>query len=149
MRRDVTKKFLEVTLDAYKKVAGDEFGGVVPGSFQDEAEINPAGGSGMAVVNYTPALFDAFRAKWGYDLRPNLPALFEDTGDWTRVRHNFYATLLDLFIDNWARPYYDYCTANKLSSPATTGSTNGPGPSSTPTTWLSPRIPTCPGSTSS
>jgi len=114
MRRDVTEKFLEVTLDAYKKVAGDEFGGVVPGSFQDEAEINPAGGPGMVVVNYTPALFDAFRAKWGYDLRSNLPSLFEETGDWTRVRHNFYATILGLFIDNWARPYYDYCTANKL-----------------------------------
>jgi hypothetical protein len=115
MRRDVTEKFIDVTLNAYKRAVGDEFGGVVPGTFQDEAEINPAGGSGMAVVNYTPALFDAFKAKWGYDLRPNLPSLFEETGDWTRVRHNFYATLLDLFVDNWARPYYDYCEANKLA----------------------------------
>ena len=31
-----------------------------------------------------------------------------------RVRHDFYATLLDLFIDNWAKPYYEYCAANKL-----------------------------------
>jgi hypothetical protein len=115
MRRDVTEKFLDVTLNAYKRVAGDEFGGVVPGTFQDEAEINPAGGSGMVVVNHTPALFDAFRAKWGYDLRPNLPSLYEETGDWMRVRHDFYATLLSLFIDNWAKPYSEYCTANKLA----------------------------------
>jgi len=115
MRRDVTEKFLDVTLNAYKSVAGAEFGGVVPGSFQDEAEINPAGGQGMAVVNYTPALFEAFAKKWNYDLRPVLPSIYEDTGDWMRVRHDYYATLLDLFIENWAKPYHDYCERNKLT----------------------------------
>jgi hypothetical protein len=114
MRREVTEKFLDVTLNAYKQAFGEEFGGVVPGTFQDEAEISPAGGQGMVVVNWTPALFDAFRKKWGYDLRPNLPSLYEDTGDWKRVRHNYYATLLDLFIDNWAKPYYEYCEQNNL-----------------------------------
>jgi len=114
MRRDVTEKFLDVTLNAYKKAVGEEFGKTVPGVFQDEAEINPAGGQGMTVVNYTPALFEAFRKKWGYDLKLHLPSVFEDIGDWRRVRHNFFATLLDLFIDNWALPYYDYCTRNGL-----------------------------------
>jgi hypothetical protein len=114
MRRDVTEKFLDVTLNAYKKAVGEEFGKTVPGVFQDEAEINPAGGQGLTVVNYTPALFEAFRKKWGYDLKLHLPSVFEDTGDWRRVRHNFFGTLLDLFIDNWAVPYYDYCTRNGL-----------------------------------
>jgi len=115
MRREVTQKFLAVTLDAYKSVAGDEFGGVVPGSFQDEAEINPAGGRDITVVNYTPALFDRFQAKWSYDLRIHLPSLYDDVGEWARVRHDFYATLLDLFIEGWARPYYEYAARNKLA----------------------------------
>jgi hypothetical protein len=114
LRRDVTEKFLDVTLNAYKRVAGAEFGGVVPGTFQDEAEINPAGGPGMVVISYTPALFDAFQKRWGYNLRPHLPALYEDAGDWRRVRHDYYSLLLDLFIDNWAKPYYEYCEQNKL-----------------------------------
>ena len=114
MRRDVTEKFLDVTLNAYKRAFGDEFGGVVPGVFQDEAEINPAGGQNMTVVNYTPALFEKFKEKWGYDLKLHLPSLYDGTGDWMRVRHNFYATLLDLLIENWAKPYYDYCTQNNL-----------------------------------
>jgi hypothetical protein len=114
MRRDVTEKFLDVTMNAYKSAIGDEFGGVVPGVFQDEAEISPAGGRDMVVVNYTPALFDRFQAQWGYDLRLRLPSLFDDIGDWQRVRHNYYATLLQLFIENWAKPYFDYCTANNL-----------------------------------
>lgn len=112
MRRDVTEKFLSVTLDAYKRVIGDEFGKTVPGSFQDEAHISPVGGAD--VVNYTSALFDTFKAKHGYDLRPNLPSLFDETGDWKKVRHDYYATLLDLFIENWAKPYYEYCERNRL-----------------------------------
>ncbi len=112
MRPEVTAKFLEVTLDAYKKAFGAEFGKTVPGTFQDEAEISPPGDADQ--VNYTPALFDAFRSRWGYDLRPHLPSLFEETGDWRTVRHNFYATLLDLFIKGWAVPYRDYCARNGL-----------------------------------
>jgi hypothetical protein len=115
MRRDVTEKFLDVTLNAYRKAFGDEFGGVVPGVFQDEAEISPAGGQGMTVVNYTPALFTKFKERWGYDLRTSLPSLFDDVGDFRRVRHDYYALLLDLFIDGWAVPYYEYCVRNKLA----------------------------------
>ncbi len=112
MREDVTQKFLEVTLDAYKRVLGEEFGRTVPGVFQDEAEIAPAGGQNA--VSYTPALFEAFQEMWGYDLKVHLPSLFEDVGDWCKVRHNYYAVLLDLFIENWAKPYYAYCTENDL-----------------------------------
>jgi hypothetical protein len=114
MHPGVTEKFLDVTMNAYKRVIGADFGGTVRGVFQDEAEINPAGGAGMTVVNYTPGLFDAFRAKWGYDLTTHLPSLYDEVGDWERVRHNFYATLLDLFIENWAVPYYQYCERNGL-----------------------------------
>jgi len=113
MRREVTEKFLDVTLNAYKKAIGDEFGATVPGVFQDESHILPVGARN--IINFTPSLFDKFQANWGYDLRLNLPSLFEEVGDWMTVRHNFHATLLDLFIDNWAKPYYDYCTRNKLA----------------------------------
>lgn len=112
MRKEVTEKFLDLTLGGYKKVIGQEFGATVPGAFQDEAEINPAGGRDS--VNFTPALFQTFLARWGYDLRPNLVSLFEESGNWKRVRHDFYATLLDLFLENWAKPYYAYATDNKL-----------------------------------
>lgn len=113
MRRDVTDKFLEVTFGPYKQAFGAEFGGVVPGAFQDEAEIAPAGG--RDVVNYTPALFERFRARWGYDLKLRLPSLFEERGDWMRVRHNFYGLLLELFVEGWAAPYYEFCAANRLA----------------------------------
>jgi hypothetical protein len=112
MRKDVTEKFIDLTLNGYKRAIGAEFGLTVPGVFQDEAEISPAGG--REAVNYTPALFQAFQMRCGYDLRPELVGLFEEVGNWRRVRHDFYATLLDLFIENWAKPYYAYATDNKL-----------------------------------
>ena len=112
MRRDVTEKFLDVTLNAYQRSFGAEFGGVVQGSFQDEAEIAPP--DRADTINFTPALFRAFQGKWGYDLRPALPSLFEKTGDWRKIRHDYYATLLDLFIENWAKPYFTYCNDNHL-----------------------------------
>lgn len=114
MRRDVTEKFLDVTMNAYKRAIGDQFGKVVPGVFQDEAEVNPATVPNLPSVSYTRALFKAFQSRWGYDLRLHLPSLYEDVGEWHRVRHNYYSAILDLFIEGWAKPYYEYCERNNL-----------------------------------
>ncbi|MDR1675393.1 MAG: hypothetical protein LBR86_02840, partial [Tannerella sp.] len=105
----VTEKFIEITMDGYKRRIGDEFGKAVPGWFTDEPNINPFDG-----IRWTPDLFDVFEAKWGYSLKEALPSLFEETGDWKRVRHNYTQTLLQLFIDRWAKPCYEYCEANNL-----------------------------------
>lgn len=106
----VTQKFLEVTMKGYEQVAGDEFGKTVRGVFTDEPEIPSPGG-----VRWTPDLFDVFQKKWGYDLKTKLPALFEEVGDWKRVRHNYTETLLQLFIDRWAKPWFEYCGENNLT----------------------------------
>ena len=55
-----------------------------------------------------PTCSRSSQKRWGYDLRPHLPSLFEETGDWRKVRHNYYALLLDLFIDRWAKPWSEY-----------------------------------------
>jgi len=111
MRRDVTEKFLAITLDAYKNVFGEEFGKTVPGVFQDEAHIGPAA---RLALSCTPALFETFQKMWGYDLRLHLPSLIEETGEWRKVRHDYYAAINHLFIEGWARPYAEYCEANNL-----------------------------------
>ena len=105
----VTEKFLEVTMTGYEKAIGDEFGKIVPGIFTDEPNINPRGGA-----KFTPSIFKDFQARWGYDLKTNLPSLFIETGDWRVVRHNFYSLLLDLFIDRWSKPYFEYTEKHNL-----------------------------------
>ena len=105
----VTQKFLEITMKGYEKSFAGEFGKTVSGIFTDEPQIESPGG-----IRWTPDLFDAFAKKWNYDLKPQLPSLFEETGDWKKVRHNYTQTLLQLFIDRWAKPYHDYCQSKNL-----------------------------------
>ncbi|MDR2847844.1 MAG: hypothetical protein LBV39_01940 [Bacteroidales bacterium] len=105
----VTEKFIEVTMTGYEKALGDEFGKSVLGCFTDEPNISAPGG-----IRWTPDLFDVFRQYWGYDLQAVLPALYEEVGDWKTVRHNYFQTLLQLFVDRWAKPYSEYCQAHNL-----------------------------------
>ena len=105
----VTQKFLDVTMEGYERSMQEEFGKTIPGIFTDEPQISSPGG-----IRWTPDLFDVFRKKWNYDLKTSLPMLFEEKGDWKKVRHNYTSTLLQMFIDRWAKPYYEYCEEKGL-----------------------------------
>ncbi len=100
----VTEKFLEVTLGAYDREIGAHYGKRVPGCFTDEPKIRPAGG-----LPWTDDLPARFEKRWGYDLLGHLPALVRPLGDWKKVRHDYYRLQLELFIERWARPYYEAC----------------------------------------
>ncbi|MHC4575039.1 MAG: glycosyl hydrolase, partial [Planctomycetota bacterium] len=106
----VTEKFLEITMDAYTRNIGDEFGRRVPGVFTDEPQLRPA--SGLPWAEDLPKLFEK---RWGYSLTDNLPSLVRPTGDWKRLRHNYFQLVLELFIDRWAKPYYEYCDKKGLA----------------------------------
>ena len=105
----VTEKFIEITLDAYRKELGEHFGKRLPGVFTDEPHLAPAGG-----VHWSERLPNDFKERWGYDLMDHLPSLVRPVGDYKRVRHNFYQLLLELFIERWAKPCYEYCDKNNL-----------------------------------
>ncbi len=105
----VTHKFIEITMTGYEKNFGSEFGKTVPGTFTDEPHINSPGG-----IRWTPDLFEVFQKQWNYNLKTQLPSLYEEVGDWKKVRHNYTQTLLQLFIDRWAKPWYYYCKDNNL-----------------------------------
>jgi len=110
--KGVTEKFLDVTMTGYENSAGSDLSGVVPGVFTDEPNI--AVPNSREAVRWTPDLFDSFRDKWGYGLEENLPSLFEETGDWMKVRHNYQSVLLDLFIERWSKPCWEYTEKHGL-----------------------------------
>ena len=105
----VTQKFIELTMTGYEKHLGTEFGKTIPGTFTDEPQIASPGG-----IRWTPDLFDVFQKQWNYDLRTQLPSLYEEVGDWKKIRHNYTQTLLQLFIDRWAKPWNSYCEEKGL-----------------------------------
>jgi hypothetical protein len=100
----VTEKFLDVTLGAYEREIGSAFGKRVPGVFTDEPNIRPVGG-----FPWCPDLPQQFQKRWDYGLIESLPSLSREIGDWRRVRHNYYSTLNTLFIERWAKPFYERC----------------------------------------
>lgn len=105
----VTEKFIEATFSGYEKEFGEEFGTTIKGTFTDEPNIACPGG-----CRWTPDLFDTFQKRWGYDLRTVLPLLFEQIGDFRKVRHDYNSTLLQLFIDRWCKPFYEYTEGHNL-----------------------------------
>jgi alpha-L-rhamnosidase len=105
----VTEKFLEVTMEPYRREIGKQFGKRVPGVFTDEPNIHPAGD-----LPWSEILAQEFQKRWGYSLLDHLPSLKRPVGDWRKVRHNYYEVLNEQFIEHWAKPNYDYCVTNHL-----------------------------------
>lgn len=109
----VTEKFLEVTMSGYERAIGPSFGRTVPGVFSDEPNIEPPGD--RDALRWTPDLFAQFKQRHGYDLVLVLPSLWAETGDWKKVRHDYFSLLLDLFIERWSQPYFDYTEKHHLA----------------------------------
>lgn len=107
----VTEKFIEVTMEGYENTISDEFGKAVPGIFTDEPNIAPPD---RKAIRWAPDLFEIFKNKWGYDLKDHLISLVEERGEWKRVRHNYYQILLQMFIDRWSKPWYNYTEKHHL-----------------------------------
>lgn len=104
LKPGVTEKFLEVTLEPYRKRFGNEFGKRIPGVFTDEPNLFVPTG-----LPWTDDLPQRFEERWGHPLIANLPCLFRPVGDWRHMRHHFFQCVLELFIERWAKPYHDYC----------------------------------------
>lgn len=109
LTQGVTDKFIDITMSGYERRFGEDFGKTIKGVFTDEPNISSPKGT-----RWTPDLFQEFQKEWGYDLKPCLPALFEEVGDWKKIRHNYISTLLNMFIERWAKPWRQYCDTKGL-----------------------------------
>jgi hypothetical protein len=111
--KGVTEKFIELIMtNGYERNIAD-FGQTVKGIFTDEPNLEAAMSEG-SLLRWTPDLWDAFQQRWGYDLKLNLPSLIEETGNWKKVRHDYYELILELFVNRWAKPWSKYCDENNL-----------------------------------
>lgn len=100
----VTEKFLESTLEPYRREIGKEFGHRVPGVFTDEPNIRPTDGWPWSEI-----LPQEFQKRWGYNLLDHLASLNRPIGDWRRIRYEYFQVLNEQFIEHWSKPYHEYC----------------------------------------
>ncbi len=111
--KGVTQKFMELTMTkGYERNIAD-FGQTLTGIFTDEPNLEAAMSKGT-MLRWTPDLWDVFQQRWGYDLKVNLPSLIEETGNWKKIRHDYYELILELFVDRWAKPWSKYCDEKGL-----------------------------------
>ena len=109
----ITERFIKSTMSGYEEFMKEDFGNAIPGIFTDEPNINTSGGD-HTVLRFTPVLFKKFKDVYGYQLENYLPCLNEQIGDWKNVRHDYQSLLLDMFIDRWAVPWYEYTEKHNL-----------------------------------
>lgn len=109
LKPGVTEKFLEVTVEPYRKRFGEHFGKRIPGVFTDEPNLFVPRG-----LPWTDTMPLRFERRWGYPLRENLPGLFRPVGNWKKVRHDYFQLVLEQFIQHWAKPFYEYCDRHGL-----------------------------------
>ena len=104
----VVQAFIETTHDAYYNRFRDDLGpdGCVPGIFTDEPQ------SGWFTPPWTEDLPLYFKLRRGYDLIDHLPSIYYEVGDYRQVRHDFYRTVTEMFVEVYTKRIYEWCEAH-------------------------------------
>ena len=110
MNPKVAQRFLEVAYEPYAERLKHEFGpdANIPGIFTDEPQI------AWFNLPWTATMPDEFRTRRGYDLLEHLPSLFYEVGPYTKIRHDYWRTATELFVENFTRPLYVWCENHRL-----------------------------------
>lgn len=107
---EVTRAFIDQVYEKYARAVGDRFGTAVPGFFTDEPSYHELDWRhNLLRLPWTGALPERFRELNGGDLVDQLPALVTKTGDWFRVRRDYYLCLARLFAENFTQPLAAWC----------------------------------------
>lgn len=107
---DVTKAFIEMTHEKYRKLFASEFGKHIPGIFTDEPQLH----GGMAGVPWWTGLPDIYRSWAARDWWQDLPFMFFDGPDARRIRLLVHRTIRRQFMEAYTKPLSEWCSRNRL-----------------------------------
>lgn len=97
--------FLELTHEQYRKRFGAEFGKTIRMVFTDEPELPRKGAS----IPLSMRILTEFQRRYGYDLASSIPSLFWNTGDYRKVRFDYWQIMHDLLEERFFSPIYEWC----------------------------------------
>ncbi|MEJ5199839.1 MAG: glycosyl hydrolase, partial [Anaerolineae bacterium] len=99
------QEFIHLTHERYARRYGARFGHTIRSIFVDEVQ-----------PGWSDRLPEAFRAEYGYDLLPRLPALQDTTHpDHLRVAYDLRRLQYKLFCETWEGPISAWCRAHGLA----------------------------------
>ena len=104
-----TKEFLRLTHEKYKDAVGPYFGNTIHITFTDEAQAANPG--------WTDDLADDFKVRYGYDIRDELPSIFEGESDHDKkVRIDYFDWWSQRNADAYYGQIQKWCQENNLLS---------------------------------
>ena len=114
---EAMQRFIQLTHERYKAFLGNGIPKRVEGFFTDEPnfyDFFSAFTPGRPWLPWTGDLPEQFRQRRGYDPTGRLFGMFFDMEGCTRLRHDFWRTLTELFGERCLKPMYDWCEAHGL-----------------------------------
>jgi len=104
-----TREFLKLTHEKYRNTVGDHFGTTIQMTFTDEAQVANPG--------WTDDLVADFSARFGYDIRNELPSIFEgDSENDRKVRIDYFNWWSQRNADAYYGQIQEWCHRNNLLS---------------------------------
>ncbi|NSW90805.1 MAG: glycoside hydrolase [Firmicutes bacterium] len=114
MNPEAVDAFIKCTHERYKEYCGEYFGKEIPGIFTDEPCYLMSGHYNVPVMPWSDYLPEFFNKLKGYNILSHLTELFFETGDYKRIRFDFFDSATRLFMENFTKRYYDWCEKNNL-----------------------------------
>ncbi|MEI6424060.1 MAG: glycosyl hydrolase, partial [Lentisphaerota bacterium] len=114
---EMVKAFIDCSYTPYANRYSRQAGGVVKGIFTDEPQVSPSFAAVVkhaGAVSYSPVLRNWFKRENGYDILDNLLSLFEDTGDYCRIRWDYYRAVARCLEDAFSRQIGQFCANSNL-----------------------------------
>lgn len=99
----VAEQFICHTHVRYARELGEDFGTRMPGFFTDEPQYYRYG------TPWSDTFPEAFRAKYGYDVKAQLPALFLELPGCEKFRYDYYLLCHESFYSNFMEPIWRWC----------------------------------------
>ncbi len=112
---EAMQAFLRFAYEPYARALRPHFGKTVIATFTDEPSLQGRAPR-RGLKPWTRGFEAYFQAKRGYDLRPLLPALFQDIGPRTAsIRQDYERTLAERLDEAYYRPLSVWCERNGIA----------------------------------
>ncbi len=107
LSKKAVRRFIDLTYEHYWQVFGDKFGREIPGIFTDEPSYG--------LLPWSFELPEQFSQRKGYDIREILPALFYRVEGYQRARHDYWSTVLDMYVEAYMEQIGTWCAEHGIA----------------------------------
>jgi hypothetical protein len=119
----MVKAFIDCAYSPYLERYKKEMGKTAMGIFTDEPQVSPKVSGGKDnTVSFSPVVLTRFKEMHGYDIVPDIPALFDTIGNYEKIRYDYYQTISRCFEESFTKQIGEY---NFKRNSIFTGHVNG------------------------